>query len=39
MFASVMTAKGQVSRDDAKRVIDQMLPRAQSVPGFKGVGG
>ncbi len=37
MFASVMTAKGQVSRDDAKRVIDQMLPRAQSTAGFKGV--
>ena len=36
MFASVMTAKGQISRDDAKRVIDQMLPPAQSVPGFKG---
>lgn len=37
MFASVMTATGKVSKEEAKRVIDQMLPRGQSLPGFKGV--
>jgi polyhydroxyalkanoate synthesis regulator phasin len=36
MFASVMTTKGQASKEEAKRVIDQLLPRAQSLPGFKG---
>jgi len=37
MFPSVMTTKGHASKDEAKRVIDQILPRAQSLPGFKGV--
>ncbi len=36
MFASVITTKGQPSKQEAKRVIDQVLPRAQSLPGFKG---
>jgi hypothetical protein len=36
MFASVTTGTGLVSKAEAKRVIDQMLRRSQSVPGFKG---
>jgi hypothetical protein len=37
MYASVMTTKGPASKEEANRVIDQLLPRAQSLPGFKGV--
>jgi heme-degrading monooxygenase HmoA len=37
MFASVMTTKGHASKEEYKRVIDQLLPRGQSLPGFKGV--
>ncbi len=37
MFASVMTTKGHASKEEAKRAIDQILPRSQSLPGFKGV--
>ena len=37
MFASVTTGTGLVSKQHAKRVIDQILPRSQSLPGFKGV--
>ncbi len=37
MFASVMRTTGQASTEQAKRVINQTLPRGQSVPGFKGV--
>jgi len=37
MFASVMTTKGHASKEEYKRVIDQLLSRGQSLPGFKGV--
>jgi polyhydroxyalkanoate synthesis regulator phasin len=37
MYASVMTTKGPASKEEANRVIDQLLPQAQSHPGFKGV--
>ena len=37
MFASVVTGTGLGSKEEAKRVIDQILPRAQSLPGFKGL--
>ena len=37
MFASVTTGTGLVSKQQAQRVIDQILPRSQSLPGFKGV--
>ena len=38
MFASVMKATGLGSKEEAKRVADQILPRAQqSLLGFKGL--
>ena len=37
MFARVTTTKGQVTKEDAVRVIrDRVLSRAKDVPGFKG---
>jgi hypothetical protein len=37
MFASVLTGTGLVGKEEAKRVIDQILPRQKTLPGFKGV--
>ncbi len=37
MFARVTTTKGQVTKQDAVRVIrDRILPGVDAVPGFKG---
>ena len=36
MFASVMRMSGRMGKEEATRVINQMLPRGQSIPGLKG---
>lgn len=37
MFARVTTTKGQVTKQDAARVVrDRVLPGAEAIPGFKG---
>ncbi len=37
MFARVTTTKGQVTKEDAARVVrDRVLPGAKAIPGFKG---
>jgi len=37
MFARVTTTKGQVTKQEAARVVrDRVLPGAKAIPGFKG---
>jgi hypothetical protein len=36
MFASVMRITGRMSKEEVTRVANQMLPRGQSIPGYKG---